>query len=217
MKRFPIYCSLFASVSCFAVTTITPIGGGPISIGTDGNSEGRAITFTDTNIYEDINFPISDLNVSGAANGPSIVDNSGRDGQSLAAVFVRATTSTTLVNPQMPHNWAAGTTIYPHFHQEPQTAAPETNTWEIKYSVADIGGTFPTWTIVTNTVIVPASQWGHRLVAIPTNGIPMTGITGPSTVVKLRYRVFNSGNVDPHMTSFDVHYRVGGSAVPFNP
>lgn len=201
-------------ISTNTIVSVTSTLAASNVVATATGSTGRVLDATaSTNVWEDINFPVSTLNPPGGVTGPELVANSGRDGDSLAAVFNN--TDATLVNPQLPHTWKTGGTVYPHFHIEPQTTTAITNTWRIKYSVADIDGTYPAWTILTNTVVIAGSQqWAHKLMALPTNGIALTGKTGPSTVMKMRLELI-SGNVDLHVTNWDLHYQWGGSPVPY--
>ena len=186
--------------------TFTNVVAGPITV--------DSITYSATNLYNDHIFQVSTLNPVGPLTGPTIVDTSGANSQSIAAVF--NTGDVCMLVDQMDHTWVPETTIYPHFHIEPQTAGALTNTVICKYSVADIGGTFPAWTIVTNTVVIAGSQqWKHVLMSMPTNGISMAGKTGPSTAIKMRCEWTTSGDV--HVISADIHYRVRGSPVAYSP
>lgn len=175
----------------------------------------RAVNWTSqTNAYEDIIFSIALLNPPGSVNPGTLVWTNGPSTDQMAIVFGNG--EQFHVTPQLGHTWVAGTTIFPHVHCEPQTANSITNTWEIYYSIADIGGTFPVSTAVTNTVIIPASsQYKHTLVSLPTNGISMATFNGPSTKLKMRY-VLRTTSEPLHVLDFDIHYRTGGSPVPYN-
>lgn len=182
-----------------------------------GGSLDRVIDIeAETNSYDDLVFPITTLNPPGTESAATLVASSGPSGDQLALVFVA--NNVFLVAPQMSHTWTPGTTIFPHLHFMPQTTAALTNKWRISYAVADINGMFPTSTIVTNNITITAGseQWEHKLVNVPTNGIPMTGKTGPSTEVLLRYTLLATSG-DTHVISFDIHYHTGGTPVIYTP
>lgn len=167
-----------------------------------------------TNVYDDIIFPLALLDPPGAVKPGEHVWTSGRDGDKEALRF--EATEQFHVTGQMPHWWVPETTVYPHLHVEPQTTNAITNTWAIYYTTADIGSAFPTNTVVTNTVVIPAGQWTHRLVGLPTNGIPMTGRTGPSTFIRARYVLLATSEATD-VLQFDIHARQGGAPVVYNP
>ena len=200
-------------------TTLKRSGIGTLTVVTNlvvsGDLYAKTVYYSNTNTFDDLQFNVSTLDPVGIATPPALVANSGRDGEALAAVFNAS--DVTLINIKMPHTWVQESTIYPHLHIEPQTANAITNTWIVKYSIASIGGTFPAWTVQTNTVVIAGgAQWGHKLVSLPTNGIPMTGFTGASVLVNLRFECV-SVSEDTHVKSVDVHYRVRGSPVAYTP
>lgn len=167
-----------------------------------------------TNIYNDINFGVSALQFGPTA--PALVYDSGPSSDLLALEMDPG--DVFMVNPQMNHTWVTNTTVYPHIHWQPQVDTAYTNTYIIGYSVADIGDDFPATTYVTNTIVTAAgNQWAHIMSNIPTNGIPMTGFDGPSTVIRMRVELDASNQANIHVTNFDVHYRWGGSPVPYSP
>lgn len=60
---------------------------------------------------------------------------------------------------QLPHSWKEGTTIYPHIHWIPQAnGATNANdvVWELEYTWANNGETFPGTTKITGSTITPA-------------------------------------------------------------
>ena len=167
-----------------------------------------------TNVYDDIVFEASAVNPVGIVDAATLVDTSGQSADQLALVF--AANRLMLVAAQMPHTWNEGTTVYPHLHFEVQSANAVTNVWKIDYSIADIDGTFPASTHVTNQITFAAgSQWKHFLMNVPTNGISMTG-KHKSAIIRLRYTLLSTTE-SMHLVSFDVHYRYGGTPVIYNP
>ena len=160
-----------------------------------------------TNVYDDIVFEASAVNPVGIVDAATLVDTSGQSADQLALVF--AANRLMLVAAQMPHTWNEGTTVYPHLHFEVQIANAVTNVWKIDYSIADIDGTFPASTHVTNQITFAAgSQWKHFLMNVPTNGISMTG-KHKSAIIRLRYTLLSTTE-SMHLVSFDVHYRYSG-------
>lgn len=173
---------------------------------------GRAFDMTaTTNAYEDLPYPITSLNPAAG----KLVENSGQSGDQLA--FRMSANDYFYVSPQMQHYWTAGTTVYPHFHLEPQTANTNTLTWEVRHSIADINGVFPVDTVITNQIGIPSNkQWTHLLFSVPTNGISMSGKTGPSTAIRMRIKLL-AATESIDMIYFDVHIRYGGSPVIYSP
>lgn len=60
---------------------------------------------------------------------------------------------------QLPHSWKEGTTIYPHIHWIPQAngaASANGVVWELEYTWANNGETFPTTTKLAASTISPA-------------------------------------------------------------
>ncbi len=60
---------------------------------------------------------------------------------------------------QLPHSWKEGTTIYPHIHWIPQAdgaASANGVVWELEYTWANNGETFPATTKLTASTISPA-------------------------------------------------------------
>lgn len=191
---------------------VLPIVSSSMTVGRGGSATTRAITFTDTNIWDDINFSLSDLDPAGLASAPALTVVGNR----LLTVFDTLGNDTSFVNFQMPHTWVTNTPVYTHFHYLTQDTDPITNVWEITYSTADIGQAYTNEVTVTNQIIIAGGTSNkHVLVNVPTNGIPMTH-NGPSTIGCTKFRLL-SGNKDAHIEGFDVHYRVGGSQVPYNP
>ena len=180
-----------------------------------GTSTGRLIDATgSTNSWNDINFVLTTLK-----NNGTVVQDSGPSGFGTALELDAGELFT--VNPQMPHDWIAGSTIFPHVHIMPQTDVEFTIGWLTDYSFADIGSDFPAKTQVATEYVVPAgSQWKHMLINLPAAGIDMSGADGPSTVIQLRHELDScTGGTDSdvHIIGYDVHYRWGGSPVPYIP
>lgn len=197
-----------ASVAWLAVTNGLKAAGSPTN---------RLVDFTAaTNIYEDIVFGVQNLDPAGIS-GAEPTFSSGRNGNQSALVLNTAGGNDVFaVNAQMAHAWLPSV-IYPHLHIQPQTTNAMTNVWKVSYAAADINAEFPAETVVTNTITLAGNaQWVHRLVDLPAGGINLSNAAGPSTIVRLRYELLST-TADVHLVSYDVHYRVGGSPVTYNP
>ena len=168
-----------------------------------------------TNTYNDLVFPAATLNPPGPVGGGTTVATSGTSGDQIALEL--DDNQVFWVTIQMSHTYTAGTRVYPHIHIEPQSANLNNVVGEVKYSIADINGLFPADTTDPANFSIPAgNQWRHLLFNIPPGGIDMTGKTNLSTIIRMRFRAVT---VDEpiHVVSFDVHYLVGGSPIPYNP
>lgn len=180
----------------------TNFGAGSVAFISDGAhwyyANGHGLIGTD-----DINFPITTLNPAGSETSGTLVSTSGQSGTQMALRM--AALSTFFVVPQMKHDWIEGTTVYPHIHIEPQTANANSIAWRISYAVANIDGTFPADTVLTNTIDIPTSQqWRHLVFNLPTNGIAM-GTNTTSANIRLKYSVLTE--TEPlDVVNYDVHY-----------
>jgi len=193
-------------------------------IGTDdevitlsGNIGKRYLDMTATDeVYNDINFNISTLNPVGVGSPATIVVTSGQSGIDYALRYTVNNTLYAVV--QLPHYWIPGTRVYPHIHVQPQTANINAVSWAGWYSIADIGGVFPAPTAigVFATGIAAGNQWKHLLLPMPPGGIDMTGFTGPSAIIRLKFEVAAVSETFD-VIGFDVHYRWGGSPVVYSP
>jgi len=59
---------------------------------------------------------------------------------------------------QMPHDWAEGTTIYPHIHWVPSedgASGPTVPRWVLQYTWSSLGAVFPAYTENAGTATVP--------------------------------------------------------------
>jgi hypothetical protein len=168
------------------------------------------------NVYEDINFSITTLKKTGITE----VTNAGPSGNMVAAQVGNGGGSFQ-ANAQMSHTWVPGTALHPHIHLYVNDNAAVTVLVTTDYSIADIGGVFPTSTQVTRSLVIPAnSQWKHIMFNVSASGIPMAGFTGPSTVVQVSHAIGAASvgdEQDIFIIGYDWHYRWGGSPVPYSP
>lgn len=168
-----------------------------------------------TNAYDDLQYSITTLNPAGLESAGTLVGNSGQSGSQLA---LELDDDNVIWMPiQLSHSWVPGTSIFPHLHVQPQTAAAINMVWRIAYSVSDVNGTFPADTVATNAYTIAAgNQWKHMLVNLPTNGISMSGVVGPSAAVRMKITLLST-DVPVHVIFADAHVRTGGSPTPYNP
>lgn len=168
-----------------------------------------------TNIYNDVNFSVSALN-PGASGAQLKVDSGSNTVKQLSLEMDDG--ELVYVNVQMPHEWVAGSTVFPHFHWQPQLDNAVTNVWITTYEIADGNQDFSPQVQVTSTNIIAAgNQWQHKLMNVPSGGIDMTGYEGPSTIIRMRFELDSTTDPDIDILGFDVHVRCGGSPVPYNP
>jgi hypothetical protein len=168
------------------------------------------------NVWDDLRYEASVLGPPGSG---SLLGTSGQSGDQLALEMNDTPSPESFfVNVQMPHTWIAGTTIYPHIHVEPQTANANNTTWTVNYSISDINGTFPADTSAAGQTanIGAGNQWKHLIFNLPNAGISMAGKAGPSTIVRMKFTV-TAADEALHVLSFDVHFRCGGTPVPYTP
>jgi hypothetical protein len=155
-------------------------------------------------LWEDLRFPATAINLSGAPAAPG-VDNTTFYG---SLEFAGNAINDCAFQVQMPHGWANGTAIYPHLHLVNGSTSTATSTWEIWYRKAEVGGDFgSTWTGATATFQLTGSTTVHTLKAFP--AITMTGLTD-SCMLSIFIR--RHGNADPHndiirLLEFDIHYQ----------
>jgi hypothetical protein len=116
---------------------------------------------------------------------------------------------------QMPHEWLQGSQIHPHIHWAKSTSAAGGVVWQLRYSIADPGGTFGTyseWVSCTNPV--PDSDTIHKQAIAAFPYIDMTAF-GLSAVILWEVRrdptdVADTYDADARFCEFDIHYQKSG-------
>lgn len=80
---------------------------------------------------------------------------------------------------QLPHNWKAGTTIYPHLHWVPRSSASGNVQWNLDYSWADLNtitpATFPAITTSSNIATGPFVKNQHLLTDLTPGNVGISG------------------------------------------
>lgn len=97
---------------------------------------------------------------------------------------------------QLPHDWSAGTIIYPHIHWVPSADGAGVPRWGLQYAWTNIGDLFPAYTTIYGTTriqgqtgdLVKSTQY---LTPLGTAGISGTGKTISSMLI---CRVFRDGD-----------------------
>ena len=189
--------------------------GHPARYATD--SSGRVTGFIQPNSntsrvtsWDDLRFPAQGINPAGQTDAPS-VDTTTYPGTLLF--------SQTIINliagmAQMPHDWERGTELRPHLHWAKSTSASGGVVWEWCYAVADIGGTFGSysaWTAAAPVVLDSNTANKHALDAF--SALDMTGYK-ESTMIAWQIRRNVDATADTYgavarLFEFDFHYQVG--------
>jgi hypothetical protein len=122
---------------------------------------------------------------------------------------------------QIPHNWKEVSTLYPHVHWSPQSAAGNTGSvvWGFEYTWVNYNATtpelFPATTVLTTTtasITFDNDQDKHFLTSFPS--IDGTG-KKISSILMCRFFRNSSSTADTYpgtvaMLSFDIHYEIDG-------
>lgn len=110
---------------------------------------------------------------------------------------------------QMPHDWAIGTTIYPHVHV--QQARNEQATFRFTYNWAAIGAAAaaPSGTYDCDTYAAAYTSGTIHQLVHGAAGISGSGISGVSSVLKMVLaRTDNVYDATMLVTSVDIHYQI---------
>jgi hypothetical protein len=171
--------------------------------------------FSPTQVDEDLRFPSQGINPPGAPSDATrssttgLLEFSGSADNVIAGSF------------QMPHAWAAGTSIVPHLHLIlANSAAGAVSRWRFDYAIVNINGVlaadygaamYTTGTAVSCTAADPATPRKHIILSLGT--ISMSGITESAIVLWKITRLAASDGADNDtgaivLTDFDVHYKV---------
>ena len=179
----------------------------------------NSIEFIPTNIYDDLRFPFSAIDLPGQGGDPSIriVNNSGAtDAGGTFFTLVFGANDYLFFSPQMSHTYDSGTDLSPHLHSI-STDTALTNTYDLIYSYASIGGNFTA--AKTNTVEISTSGIAgeHELHNLGTiDGVGVVGGESVSGMYGVRLQRTDIGT-GINLLEFDIHYRikyVGGQPYP---
>lgn len=124
-----------------------------------------------------------------------------------------ATDDTVYFSAQFPHGIKIGSSVYPHIHwtrtADPGAADRTNVVWELSYSFANIGETFPSVTTVNITNSVSATNYTHQLSAFPAIVKANTGISSMINCRLRRLAAANASDTYDHPAAFlqfDFHY-----------
>ncbi|WP_159951604.1 hypothetical protein [Polaribacter septentrionalilitoris] len=197
---------------------------GVTELGTPGTnytkitSDGSLSYVGEATRWEDLQVPVSSVNIKKVASEPKWDDFIGsisllwfEEGEELQSVSFTV---------QMPHKWKEGSTIKPHIHWtsgRSGDAAPGTNRvkWALEYVWANVAGEFnSTSTTLTGSVVATPNEGSIPLrehIITPLGDITATGKTLSSMILCRLYRV-NDGDDsysgDAGLLEIDFHYQV---------
>ena len=130
--------------------------------------------------WEDLRFPSQGINPAGSAAPPTVDDTT------FPGTLLFSTSADNLIGgvAQLPHSWQRGTAIRPHVHWAKTSSATGTVAWRLRYTWADIGGTFGAYSDWdTATSGVPNSDTANKhALATFAEIAPATGV-GESSMI----------------------------------
>lgn len=163
--------------------------------------------------WDDLRFPAQGINPPGAASDPTRSTTNG-------LLYFSGTADNVIAGvAQMPHAWAAGTTVVPHLHLIFPTSASANTRWKLEYNTGSVNGNFmhalgTYTTLATVTVANPANVLKHVIASF--GDLTMTGHKESAIIVWKISRLANTDALDTDtnacvLTEFDLHYQVGKS------
>lgn len=198
------------------LTDITTIQGDITTIQGDiTDLEGRVDDLEDdalllnANNWEDLRFPANAIRLGGAA--PAVAQ-AYKDSEVLS--FANNADKYVYLTCQMPHSWVEGTDIVAHLHWTIPVSGsagvnPENVKWDLTYSWANLGATFPASTPLTVTKDVKAVTADTHLLSAWTT-ISGAGKTFSSMLllsIKRDTSVANNYANSAYLTEFDIHFK----------
>jgi len=109
---------------------------------------------------------------------------------------------------QIPHGYKLGTDLCPHVHWCPTTTNAGSVLWELEYTLVDIGGTFPSESIVQADDPSNGTAHGHQIASLST--ISGSGISNVSAMFICQ--LSRRGDLDNYpddaaLLEFDFHFQ----------
>ena len=137
-------------------------GDGGSSSYTQVDSSGHLSLHGTATVWEDLRVPAQNTKINPSKSEPNFenwigglytyhFDNNNADDESIHFAA------------QMPHSYKEGSDVYPHLHWSPNTTATGDIVWELEYSVANIGSTFPDTVTDTITASATGIDYFHNL------------------------------------------------------
>lgn len=196
------------------VKTVTVDSSGNTKIGTDGSNfteieaDGTVEFHGDATVWDDLRVSANTVSFLGLGSYPDW-ETFTYDLQGLA--FSSSADEEVHFSVQMPHGWKEGSTIYPHVHWAPSTAASGGVTWVLEYTWANINGTFGSSSTMTFDDSTDSTALKHHI-AVNGTGIDGSGKTLSSMLICRLYRDVSDANddygADAFLLEFDIHYEL---------
>jgi hypothetical protein len=161
--------------------------------------------------WEDLRFPSQGINPAGSAAPPTVDDTT------FPGTLLFASGADNLIGgvAQLPHGWQRGTAIRPHVHWCKTTSAAGTVAWRLRYTWADIGGTFGAYSAWdTATSGVPNSDTANKhALANFTELTPATGVGESSMIIWELMRDVSEDDygANARLLELDFHYQTNKS------
>lgn len=180
-----------------------------ISSWTPADLSVNSITYTNT-YWDDSQVPATSFRVGTTA--PAF--DTFTDANIYVVRFTATQDDTVYGSIQLSHGYKIGTTLKPHVHFAPMTAAAGANTnvvWQFSHSAARIGAIFPGSTTVNVTNSLEGiTQYNHRIVSL--GDISGTGLTESSVIAfrlaRLGSDAADTYNADVAVMGLDLHYEI---------
>ena len=157
--------------------------------------------------WDDLRFPMSSIKVDPTNPPSSQAYKSG-----LVLSYSSTTDNVAYVTAQLPHTWQEETVITPHLHWTIPTSgsagAAENVKWDLTYSWANVGGSFPDATTDTITVDVKDIA-AHKHLYTEFAGLDTTDKAYSSMLIISIARdkdVANDYAYGSYLVEFDIHY-----------
>lgn len=175
------------------------------------NTAVKAKSFEQTGLgYEDLRVSAVTTN-AGGSQAPTFVkfrDNGSGSQGVFGYSFVAGAEKELYFSVQLPHSWRQGTDIKAHVHFTTLATTTGTVTWGLEYTWCNIGDTYSTTTLATNSYDITAnSQYKHILSPLVT--ISGSGKTISSVLLCRVYRAATDTNTGAMiLTDVDFHYQI---------
>lgn len=163
----------------------------------------------DARAWLDFNFGVDNLGAGASAPdkiniGTSSIQTFGFDGVNTLEQVSACV--------EMNHNWAEGTTLYPHVHWYPTTAAAGSVIWFMEYAFAKAeGAVIPASATIQVTQAAGGVAWTERFASFPTIVLDATYKIGAQLHIRWYRAPATSGDNygdDAALGTFGIHVRI---------
>lgn len=159
--------------------------------------------------WDDLRFPASGINPTGAADAPAIDIVEANFPGSL--LFSGTIDNIVGISAQMPHAWKIGTVIRPHIHWSMPTGTADAVTWELYYrKCGNVGETAGAWVgPIAGTLAAGSPEVTNQHCLTHFGDIAMVGSLESAM---LSFRLYRRGSTDAasgqaRLLEFDIHYQ----------